>query len=157
MRIKRVASFTLTEMLVVLAISVIVAGLAFTVLQMVGKNLNNIQNNYSRSTQTRLIEQQLIVDFNTFHYLSYNDEKDELVLKNPLDSITYTFEDEVLYRNTDTLIDEGYAKELFMTGNPIQSGSVDALKITFLNRTTDTFIFTFKENDATLYLVEHGN
>lgn len=157
MKIKKAASFTLTEMLVVLAISVIVAGLAFAVLQFVSKNLYNIQNNYSEATTTRLIEQQITVDFNKYHNISFNDNLNVLTLKNPLDSITYTFEDTILYRNSDTLIYGGYSKELFMTGSPIQSGKVDAIKITFLDRKTATSIFIYKDNDASFYLVENGD
>ncbi|WP_339609481.1 prepilin-type N-terminal cleavage/methylation domain-containing protein [uncultured Planktosalinus sp.] len=157
MEIKKAPSFTLTEMLIVLAISVIVVGLAFAVLQFVNKNIYDIQNNYSESTTTRLIEQQITVDFNKYHNIFYNEVADELVFKTPLDSITYNFKDDIVYRSSDTLFYGGYINELFMTGDPIQTGKVDALKIIFKDRKTPTSIFIYKDNDASFYLVENGN
>ncbi len=156
MKIKKTAAFTLTEMLIVLAISAIVAGLAFAVLQFITKNLNSIQNNYSETTKIRLLEEQITVDFNKFHNIYFDNNNRVLLLKNPIDSIFYSFDDSIILRGRDTLVQGSYSKELFFTGDPIQSGKVDAIKIEFLDRKTEPFIFIFKENDATFYLVENG-
>ncbi len=153
---KKTAAFTLTEMLIVLAISAIVAGLAFAVLQFITKNLNSIQNNYSEITKIRLLEEQITVDFNKYHDINFDHNNRVLSLKNPIDSIFYSFDDSILLRNRDTLVHDAYSKDFFFAGDLIQSGKVDAIKIEFLNRKIDSFIFIFKENDATLYMAENG-
>ena len=47
----KVQAFTLSEMIVVLIITSIVIGMAFSVLRLVQKHMGGIQDNFNRSTE----------------------------------------------------------------------------------------------------------
>ena len=155
MRINKVNAFTLTEMLIVLVISAIIAGLAFTIINLFSRNLYHIQKNYTVSTKAHLLQEQLSLDFNKYHSISYRKELSQLLLKTPLDSITYHFTERVIIRNTDTLLKSNVKKSLFNHGIETQQGNIDAIKLTFT--TTKISYFIFKQNDATSYLKNDGN
>jgi prepilin-type N-terminal cleavage/methylation domain-containing protein len=151
---KRVASFTLTEVLVTMAISAIVLGLAFSIINYFSKNLQNISYNYSKSINFRLLEEQLILDFNKYHKINIVNNK--LSLKTPLDSITYSFFKDHIVRKNDT-INITYNNVLFFfKGVEIKNGMVDALKIN-VDATYNSNIFVYKINDAYTYLKHYGN
>jgi len=154
---KKIPAFTLTEMLIVLAISTIVAGLAFTIISLFGRNIHAIENNYSVSTKRNLFEQQITIDFNRYHTISYDNQKDELNLKTPLDSIVYKFDEGVVIRNLDTLLSQKNLKKVYFSGKEIKKGDIDAIEIIFTENQKHTSIFIYKENDATFYLNENGN
>ncbi len=155
MKIKKTPAFTLTEMLIVLAISAIVAGLAFTIISLFTRNVHHIQQNYSVSTKVRLFQEQLSLDFNRFHSITYRNGLSQLELKTPLDSITYYFTENAIIRNTDTILKSNYKKEFFSFGIATKQGNVDAIKLTL--EATNVPVFIFKQNDATSYLENNGN
>jgi len=152
MRIEKVSGFTLTEMLIVLAISTIVVGLAFSIISLFSKNVRLIQNNYQNTTETNLFSQQLALDFNRYHRIKYNNMEDELKLKTTLDSVVYKFEDEWVLRDLDTILKRNVNKELFFLGEKVNAGSIDAVKLITSNKNQ---IFIYKENDGYSYL--NGN
>lgn len=154
---KKIAAFTLTEMLIVLAITTIVVGLAFTIITLFGRNIGLIQNNYNQSTQLNLLEQQLTIDFNKFHNISYNLGSETLEMKTPLDSITYLFSEEIILRNLDTLVTKKYSKTFLYKGSETGQGRIDALKIEFSEGEKRTFLFFYKEMDAFQYITENGD
>ncbi len=154
---KKIKSFTLTEMLIVLAITTIVAGLAFTIITLFGRNIGLIQNNYNQSAQLNLLEQQLTIDFNKFHNISYNLGSEILEMKTPLDSITYLFSEDTILRNLDTLVTKKYSKTFLYKGSETGQGGIDALKIEFNEGEKHTFLFFYKEMDAFQYIIENGD
>ncbi len=152
MNIKKVPGFTLTEMLIVLAISTIVVGLAFTIITLFSKNVRLIQNNYQSTTNTHLFNQQLALDFNRYPTINYNNLEEELVFKSPLDSVRYKFLEECVLRDLDTLIKTTYQKQFFFSGEKVSLGKIDAIKLIV---PTNKQLFIYKENDAFSYL--NGN
>ncbi|HBI00707.1 MAG TPA: hypothetical protein DDY18_03685, partial [Flavobacterium sp.] len=62
--IKKVKSFTLSELIVVMIITVIVVGIAFSVLLLVKKQIKGIEKNYQKTTQLALFEEKFWRDFN---------------------------------------------------------------------------------------------
>jgi len=152
MKIKKVSGFTLTEMLIVLAISTIVVGLAFAIISLFSKNVRLIQNNYQSSTKTLLFKQQIAIDFNVYHNISFNDLTKELKFKSPLDSIVYKFKGEMILRNLDTISKIEFQKQFYFYGDEVVSGNIDAIKLT---ASTKKQLFIYKENDAYSYL--NGN
>ena len=155
---KKLEAFTLTELLVTLAISTIVVGLAFVVMNLISRNIQVIQKNYSYSTEMSLLEQQITIDFNRYHSISYKAETNILHLKTPLDSITYDFQEHLILRNSDTLTSGNYQKELYFDGNKINSGLVDALKISLTEDNTENSLFLYKQNDALQFMTtSNGN
>jgi len=152
MKIKKVPSFTLTEMLIVLAISTIVVGLAFAIISLFSKNVRLIQNNYQSSTEMQLFSQQITLDFNRYHQIDYNNLSKELKFSTPLDSVIYKFEEEFVIRDLDTISKAGFNKEFFFLGEQVSSGNIDAMK---LNTSNNNQLFIYKENDGYSYL--NGN
>lgn len=149
---KKVSAFTLTEMLIVLVISTIVAGLAFTIISLFGRNIHAIEKNYNGATQVHLFEQQIALDFNRYHTIDYDKQKEELRFKTPLDSVLYKFEDTYILRNSDTLLFQKTFKKVYFSGKEIKEGLVDAIEFKFIENQKKTTVFIYKENDATLYL-----
>ena len=154
---KKIPAFTLTEMLVVLAITAIIAGLAFTIITLFTKNMQSIENNYGNSTKRSLFADQLTVDFNRFHTLGYDPFGKELIFKNPLDSVTYIWEENWVLRELDTILDLSTEIELYNVGERIEAGNADAIKIRFGARDKEDFIFIFQNKDAYNLIRENGD
>jgi len=72
---KKIEAFTLSEMIVALAITTIVVGMSYAV---------GIEENYEKNTKLHLLKQSLWFDFNTGDKVFYNSEKRELSIENEL-------------------------------------------------------------------------
>lgn len=153
---RKIPAFTLVEMLVVLAITAIVAGLAFTIITLFNRNMQHIESNFSKGTERNLFQDQLMVDFNRYPTIDYDPMERSLTLKNPLDSLRYLWEQNETLRGTDTLLREPVDLEFFYAGERMESGTVDAIKITFDDWEND-YIFIFRENDAFGKMGADGN
>lgn len=152
LRIKKLAAFTLSEMIVVLIISAIVMGLAFTTLNLVHKHLIIIQRNLGKTLESNRLEEVLTIDFDRYRDISYNLNGGFIVLKNPIDSVRYQFKNHITIRERDTF-ELGIDKlELYFKGDIIQGGNVDALKASFDNTLNGRSFFVFKLNDASTYM-----
>ena len=151
----KIQAFTLTEMLLVLAISTVVAGLAFSIISLFGRNIQAIQNNYAHTTDIRLFEEQLTVDFNRFQTITFNKDTETLKFKTPLDSVQYTFDLDHVRRGEDTLIKGPHSKILYSLGKMAEGGIVDAVKIEWGEDRNPLFVY--RENDAFHYMNSHGN
>lgn len=157
MRIKKkVPAFTLTEMLVVMAITAIIAGLAFAIITLFTKNMQGIENNYSKGTMRSLFTDQLTVDFNRYHTIAYDPLSRELTFKNPLDSIIYIWEENWVLREKDTVLNLSTDIELYNEGEKETTGNTDAIKIKFGEKEED-FIFIFQSKDAYSHIKENGD
>ncbi|MBZ9731342.1 hypothetical protein LB467_16760 [Salegentibacter sp. JZCK2] len=146
----KIPAFTLNEILVVLVISAIVVGMAFSVLDLVQSNLRSIKNNYSTTTEVQHIKQQLTIDFNKYHDIRFNGRSEKLHLRNPRDSVSYTFPEHLFLRDLDTVPVSVQEVQFFFLGNIISEGKVDAVKI-LLGKPSGSFIFISKKNDAKTY------
>src|SRR5690606_20019260 len=144
---KKIPAFILTEMLVVLAITAIIAGLAFAIITLFTKNMQGIENNYSAGTKRSLFTDQLTIDFNRYHTIRYDPLDRELTFKNPLDSVTYLWEENWVLREKDTVLDLPTELESYNQGEKVEAGNTDAIKIRFGEKEED-FIFIFQSNDA---------
>jgi prepilin-type N-terminal cleavage/methylation domain-containing protein len=154
-KFSRIPAFTLTELLVAMAIAAIVIGLASSILNLFFKNIQSIQSNYAANTEINLLEQQLVVDFNTYHSITYNNDTELLQLKNELDSVSYKFQDGSILRKGDTILSKNYTKQVLYLGNTITTGNIDAIKLEFIE--SNTFIFCYKENDAFDIVATNGD
>jgi len=138
-------------MLVVLVISSIVIAAAFLILTMVQKQFMVVQKNINNKQEINFFERLLWRDFNTYT-ISYQKKKDLLVLTNDIDSIQYSFFKDYTIREKDTFLVQITSKELFLDGNKVVNGVIDAIKI----KTDPLFgskkIFIHSSKDATYYL-----
>ncbi len=150
MKKNKLKSFTLSELLVVMIITAIVVGMAFSVLRLVQKQIHIIEVNFEKSTNLVLFEQKLWQDFNELNEVAYNENDRSLYMKTDMDSVLYSFQDNYILRNTDTLKLKLKINKLFFEGNEVKNGNVDALFISGDTELPEYEIFVSKKNDLTL-------
>ncbi|OJW17953.1 prepilin-type N-terminal cleavage/methylation domain-containing protein [Mucilaginibacter sp. 44-25] len=97
MKIKSLKAFTLTEMIVVMLITVVVLGMAYSVFQLVSKTYSNFNGKNGRVNDAERLEEWLRRDClkASFIYLDHH----MLILKNQRDSTRYIFGDSVILRD----------------------------------------------------------
>lgn len=144
-------------MLVVLAITAIIAGLAFAIITLFTKNMRSIENNYTRSIERGLFTDQLTVDFSKYPTIDFNPQVKELIFKNPLDSVIYVWEENWVLRGMDTLLDIKTDLELYNRGERVEAGVTDGIKIRFGGEDNEDYIFIFQCKDAYSQIKENGN
>lgn len=133
-QIKKVRAFTLMEVIIVLVISVIIVGLAFSVMNMVSKSCRNISSNYNIKNKEQLLVNQLEVNFNlTNDNYCY---ESGFKFSSPVDSMEYEFLYPYLItspsdRNMmkDTLLGNLKNISFYFKGDTISQGRFDAFKI----------------------------
>jgi type II secretory pathway pseudopilin PulG len=150
----RVKSFTLAEMLVVMIITVIVIGLAFSVLNLVQKQIRYIEKNFSRATELSLLEQRLWQDFNEYPSIRY--ATDKLVFTSDIDTVTYTFTPQYSLRSNDTIRAKISVANVYYEGREVRSGAIDAISISGEQELPDYFIFVSAKMDAAHYMNNNG-
>jgi len=62
----KIQAFTLSEIIVVLILTTIIVGLAFSVLTLVQKHMRSIQSNFYNTTELKKLETSLWLDFNRY-------------------------------------------------------------------------------------------
>lgn len=152
----KIKAFTLAELLVVMIVTAIVVGIAFSVLQMVQKQVYLINKNLDKSANLSLFEQKLWQDFNEFNQLEFNRKDNTLAMKSEIDSIMYYFDDEYVMRNKDTIKLKLAIETTFFEGTEIVEGEIDAISISGEKEFPDYKIFISKKNDATLSMNTDG-
>lgn len=153
---KKIKAFTLTEMLVVMAVSSIVVSLAYGILALFSENVLLIQSNYRDTTELRLLEERLTLDFHKYHEIRYDSEKQRLVLSTPIDSTTYRFTSDLIIHDQDSIAVKLNKVSTFYLGNTITAGYTDAVKLEF-EEPKGKFLFISKENDALQIWRTYGN
>ncbi|AIG31042.1 hypothetical protein IA01_11500 [Flavobacterium psychrophilum] len=146
----KVKSFTLSELLVVMIITAIVVGMAFSVLRLVQKQIHTIQKNYDKSTDLSLFEQRLWQDFNEFSQIQFDEKENKLMLKSEMDTITYSFQNDFILRDNDTIKLKLVIDKILMEGKLIKNGDIDAMSISGEAELPKYKIFVSKRNDLTL-------
>ena len=145
-----IKSFTLSEMVVVIVITSIVVGMAFTVLNLVQNQMKSITHNYAGTTQLHLLEQSLWIDLHKYQDISYHPEERSLHLKHELDSVTYIFDTDKIIKERDTFFVSVKNKKYFYKGKMITEGLLDAIQLQTgeTQEAQDKTLFIFTKNDA---------
>ena len=146
----KVKSFTLSEMLVVMVITLIVVGIAFSVLSLVQKQISRIQGNFQKTTDLCLVEQRLHQEFNQHNRIVFAPNR--LSLYSDIDTVQYAFEQNYTLRNTDTLAVILQVKSAYYQGKTVAAGVVDALKLSAEKELPEYFIFLTMEPDAAHFM-----
>lgn len=149
---KKIKAFTLSEMIVVLILTSIVIGLAFSMLNLVQKQLSAIQNNYHKSLELNKLETSLWLDFNRYSDIHFNELDNELSFSNELNSISYTFNEQFIIKEQDTFLIKLDSKQFYFDGISSTSNKVDAIKLKTAKEFLNRELFIFKKNDATTYM-----
>ena len=148
----KIQAFTLSEMIIVLILTSIVVGLAFTVLNLVQKHMISIQHNYTSKTELNKLETALWLDFNKYSEINFDNIENELQFKTEIDSVTYQFLETKIVKNRDTFPIILENKTLFFDGQVTENGQIDAIKLKTVKEKNHQLLFVFKQNDATAYL-----
>jgi len=150
--IKKIKAFTVSEMSIVLLLTTIVVGLAFTVLGLVQKQMRIMQMNFNNTLELNKLETELWLDFNRYPSIRLNAFGDRLLLKNELDSVTYTFSESYLIKEQDTFPVQLESKNFYFDGQPVTTNSIDAIKLVTTNTFQNRELFIYVKNDATTYM-----
>ncbi|WP_457617869.1 PulJ/GspJ family protein [Lutibacter sp.] len=152
LKIKKTASFTLAEMLVVLLLTSIVVSMAIVILMIVQKEMKSIQANYKNNTELRTLEQALWKDLSS-HRVYYDRLKGQLIAMAVNDTVVYQFKPTYIVRNTDTLNLSILEKKYFLDSKIIESnGEIDALELIFSKQQNQKKLFIYKNKAATYYM-----
>ncbi|QLG46789.1 PulJ/GspJ family protein [Costertonia aggregata] len=152
MKATRFKAFTLSEMVIALVITVIVVGLAFTILGLVQKQMWAIESNYEQGTETNLLRQALWIDFNRYSEFNFDRISNRLQGSNPLEKVIYTFETDFVLREKDTFHVRLAEKKFYFDGKSISSGSIDAIELLTGKEQGSKRIFVYKHNASADYM-----
>lgn len=145
---KKIPAFTLSEILVVLAITAIVIGIAFSVLTLVTKQYNAMRDGYAFRSEVVKLKQRLSLDFNTASSANWNPKDEQLILFHREENIIYSWSPEYVIRNTDTLNLPIIEAIPMRQGLEVEKGVIDGLKLRASQGREDTHIFISREVDA---------
>lgn len=148
----KIQAFTLSELVVVLILTVIVVGLAFSVLSLVQKQMTTIQKNYITKLELNKLETSLWLDFNRYSKITYDEIENELKFSNELDSVIYQFSENRIVKDMDTFPIQIQNMQLFFDGELSKSSVLDAIKLETTNAHQSQKLFVFKINDASIYI-----
>lgn len=148
----KIASFTLSELLVVMIITAIVVGMAFSVLRLVQNQVHAIQTNFEKTSTLALFEQKLWQDFNEMNVIQFNEEKRSLFMESEVDTVLYSFQENYVLRNADTIKLKLQLNKLFFKGKEVQRDTIDALSVSAKAELPDYEIFISKKNDLTFFM-----
>lgn len=151
-QIDKIKGFTLSELIVVLILTSIVVGLAFSVLKLVQKHMYGIQHNLNQSTTLNRLETALWVDFNRYPNIDYNLNDSILEFSSELETTTYKLSKTYIVKNMDTFNITLQNKSLFYKGKLIEKGKMDAIKLETSKAFQNQTLFIYKRNDATAFM-----
>ncbi len=148
----KIKSFTLPELLVVMIITAIIVGLAFSVLRLVQKQIYTIQTNFEKTNNLILFEQRLWQDFNELNTIQCNRKERSLLMESEIDTVRYAFKENYILRNKDTIKLKIILNKFLFEGKEVQKGNIDALMISGKLELPNYQIFISKKNDITLFM-----
>uniref|UniRef100_UPI00404B9039 PulJ/GspJ family protein n=1 Tax=Gelidibacter sp. TaxID=2018083 RepID=UPI00404B9039 len=148
----KIQAYTLSEMIVVLILTSIVVGMAFSVLTLVQKHMSSIQNNFNATTKFHLLEQSLTLDFNRFSDITYDSIDDVLIFSSEIETRTYTFTQEHIIKDRDTFPLTLTTKTFYFDGSPVGKGTVDAIKLETSKTFQNKQLFIYKHNAANTFM-----
>ncbi|MFD0862234.1 type II secretion system protein J [Sungkyunkwania multivorans] len=148
----KIPAFTLNEMMVVLVITAIVVGLAFSVLTLVQRQFFAIQTNLGVNAELEKLEQRLWLDLSSYQVASFDNKQELLILKNPIETITYVFDAKYVVRELDTFNISIVDKEFLFDGRVVTNGPMDAIRLRTSNEFQQKELFIFKSNSASHYM-----
>ena len=151
---KKIQSFTITEMLVVMILTAIVISIAILVLNLVQKELKGIQINFKNNTELRTLEQALWSDFNK-NDIVFDAKNNQLICSLPIDTTYYKFTENYVLRNKDTLKISIEQKVFFLDMKETLT-SVDAIEIKLSKEFQNKQLFIYKTKGASYYMNNNG-
>lgn len=146
---KKIAAFTLSEVLIVLVVTSIVVAIAFTVLRLVTQQYNAIRLRYQERTEVQKLKQRMTTDFDSAKSIFWDDLEEKLKInKGNEDLVNYEWTDNFLLRNTDTLSKHITDLKLFYRGVDVIKGQIDGIEIELKRSGQIINLFVSKKLDS---------
>ncbi|MFS4493178.1 hypothetical protein [Maribacter sp. 2308TA10-17] len=139
-------------MIVVLLLTMIVIGLAFSVLRLIQNQMGSIGQNFENNTEVNLLQQALWVDFSTYPDITYNNVTNSMHCQNELGYVDYIFENGFIIREKDTFQLKLESKVFYLNGLENASGQLDALYLKGTKEQGAQEIFVYQKNAANEYM-----
>lgn len=147
----KLKAFTIAEILVVLVLTSIVVSIALVVLSLVQKQIAGIQTQMKRQNNIQVLQKVLWQDLNK-NEIVYFPKKKTLMCTNPIDSVTYTFDNNFILRNQDTIKVAVNNKYFYLDGEIVYGGSFDAIEIELTKKFQNKTLFVYQNKDAAFYI-----
>ena len=147
-------SFTLSELLVVMIITIIVVGIAFSVLSLVQRQIHSIRKNFAKTTELSLFEQRLWQDFNTHSDIIYIPGRIQLI--SDIDTVRYHFSGSYTLIDHDTIPVTLVIDKAYYRGQQKASGKIDAISVSAVKELPDYSIFVSTQLDAAHFMNTNG-
>ncbi|WP_298507513.1 hypothetical protein [uncultured Kordia sp.] len=148
----KIAAFTLSELIIVIMITVIVVGIAFSVLQLVQKQMFGIKTNFQHTTSMTLLEQSLTIDAHRSNHIQYDDLENTLHFISEIDTVSYRFDKTTVQKATDTFDVVVTDTKFYFEGVETNSNKIDAFKLTAGKEFRNAAIFIYKRNTANTFM-----
>jgi competence protein ComGC len=149
--LKKVTSFTLSELLVVLVISSIAVTLSFLALRNVQKQIKSINTVFEKQQKMNSLERIINADLNRFTG-AYDQKNNQLTFTSLKDTVRYNFKENHLFRNLDSIALKIKKTSFFLDGVEVTNGVIDAIEFSFENTYTQNNLFVYKRKDASHYI-----
>jgi len=141
-------AFTLSEILVVLAITSIVITIAFTVLSLISKQFITMQSRYEERTEVTKFKQRLLFDFEKGSQVFWNEKLQQLTIAIKDETIRYEIMSEYVLRDSDTIDLKILNTQFYHKGDTIEEGIVDGIQIGLEATGQPVQFFVSREIDA---------
>ncbi|WP_298900960.1 hypothetical protein [uncultured Psychroserpens sp.] len=148
----KVPAYTINEMLIVIIVSTIIIGIAFSVLTLVQRHIWAIQEHLKLNTELNRLEQSLWIDTAKYGTISFSEQDNTLVFSSPIDSAVYHFNEKVVTKSTDTFHVAFERKQFYFNGNITNTKKVDAFRLELPKVYGKQRLFIFKQTDATQFM-----
>lgn len=126
--------------------------MAFSVLNLVQKQMNSIEGIYEVKLEANTLRQSLWLDFNRYSTVSYDEKEERLYFSNEMESKQYKITEEGIVTGKDTFDIQLRSKKFYFNTNTIITGEIDAIELETTKETGSQRIFIYKKNAAATYL-----
>ena len=111
-----------------------------------------MQMNFNNTLELNKLETELWLDFNRFPSITFNNSEGKLLLKNELDSVSYSLSESYVIKEKDTFPIQLESKYFYFDGERATTNSIDAVKLITTKAFQNRELFIYVNNDATVYL-----
>ncbi len=155
---QKIPGTTILEIVIVMVISTIVVSIAFSVLNIVRKNMDGIAGNYEFATAAKQLEQKLNFDFNKHTHIFWDNNNELLTFTSPIAKTSYHFTKDSIVSEQQSFYFSLEGANFYYKGEEVSNkGNVDAVKlqVSKMNNTKDFFVFKYA--DVLSQFVENGD
>jgi len=156
--LKKLKSFTVLEILIVLSLTTIVVALALSVLRIVTKNRDALSVQVFNENQLTQLKFRLHHNVNQYPQVFWNHKLQEITFVSPLDTVKLSFNDEQITYNESVYKAKLNQIILYHQGVEIQdSGFIDAFNMEIEIGSQKARIFAYKFPDVYQKMISNAN